>query len=265
MESTFDLELIARLIAEGGHRAVVGGEWDEIGKLQFSFLAERGLLPQHKLLDVGCGAMRGGVHFAAYLNAGCYFGIDISQNLLDKGREELVRAGLSDRVPLENISCSDNFLLRGIQSTFDFAIAHSLFTHLGFNRIRRCLEQICDVLSEDGKFFVTFFERPPDVAGACKPTTPSRDDHDVRRVRPLSLQCPGPCLRMPRPSIGVRIHRRMEPSTWPENRELQQTGINKSTSSQPTRRLTIDEASSTRARRTITIAALSGPQIGSTS
>jgi SAM-dependent methyltransferase len=164
MESVyFDPELIGQLIAQEGHRAVVGGEWDLIGKLQCSFLVERGLLPHHRLLDVGCGAMRGGVHFAAYLNAGCYFGVDISKSLLEKGREELTSAGISDRVPHENILCSDSFSFEDLKQTFDYAIAQSLFTHLGFNRIRRCLEQICDVLTEDGRFFATFFERSEDV------------------------------------------------------------------------------------------------------
>ncbi len=38
----------------------VGGLWDEIGQLQFDFLRAKGLLPRHKLLDFGCGSLRGG-------------------------------------------------------------------------------------------------------------------------------------------------------------------------------------------------------------
>src|ERR1035438_2924105 len=62
-----------------GYRAFVGGAgpmWDSIGALQFEFLKSRGLLPDHRFMDVGCGALRGGSHFIRYLDPGCYHGID---------------------------------------------------------------------------------------------------------------------------------------------------------------------------------------------
>ena len=46
-----------------GHRAYVGGLWEALGSLQFKFMIDRGLEPQHVLLDVGCGTLRGGVRF----------------------------------------------------------------------------------------------------------------------------------------------------------------------------------------------------------
>ena len=56
-----------------GHRAFVGGDgdyWDKIGELQFQYLLERGLKPSDTLVDVACGALRGGVHFARRANGG---------------------------------------------------------------------------------------------------------------------------------------------------------------------------------------------------
>ena len=47
------------------HREQVGGLWDEIGALQIDFLRAQGLRPGDTLLDVGCGCLRGGVHFVA--------------------------------------------------------------------------------------------------------------------------------------------------------------------------------------------------------
>jgi hypothetical protein len=52
------------------YKSVVGGLWDEIGRLQFNFLVAQGLKPEHYLLDVGCGTFRGGVHFIRYLETG---------------------------------------------------------------------------------------------------------------------------------------------------------------------------------------------------
>ena len=45
---------------EEPHRGVVGGMWDEIGKLQFEFMVKQGLKSEHKFLDIGCGSLRGG-------------------------------------------------------------------------------------------------------------------------------------------------------------------------------------------------------------
>jgi len=52
--------------------SAVGGMWEQIGQLQFDFLVNHGLEPNHKLLDIGCGTLRGGRHFITYLVPGNY-------------------------------------------------------------------------------------------------------------------------------------------------------------------------------------------------
>jgi len=82
-----------------------------------------------------------------YLEAGNYIGVDLSQSLLDAGFEVKVKAAeLQDKLPRENLVCSWTLNLIGLRRRFDFALAHSLFTHLTFNRIRRCLEQLATVM-----------------------------------------------------------------------------------------------------------------------
>lgn len=138
-------------------RDAVGGMWDEIGRLQLEFMVSQGLLPYHPLLDVGCGSLRGGVHFARYLRDGHYYGIDAQQWLLDAGVQfELPRAGLGNR--RVHLLCRDDFLVSEFGTIFDFAIAQSLFTHLTWNSILRCLCNISGVLGPAGRFFATFFE-----------------------------------------------------------------------------------------------------------
>ena len=75
-----DQSKIASLVAEGRHRDVIGGPWNEIGSLQFEFLKRHGLLPPRHLIDVGCGSLWGGVHFAAYVQPGHYWGIDANDS-----------------------------------------------------------------------------------------------------------------------------------------------------------------------------------------
>jgi SAM-dependent methyltransferase len=160
----FNKAKIAQAVAEGKHREIIGGAWNEIGELQFSFMVDKGLRPEHTLLDIGCGSLRGGVHFVRYLNKGNYFGIDINPSLVDSGWKEIAEIGCLDRLPLENLRCSDCFNLAQFGQLFDFALAQSLFTHLTFNNIRRCLEEVSEVLVEDGVFFATFFNRPERAA-----------------------------------------------------------------------------------------------------
>jgi hypothetical protein len=139
------------------HRQAVGGLWDEVGKLQFDFMTRQGLLPSHRLLDVGCGSMRGGVHFVGYLDPGNYYGVDASADLLAAGLEELRKAKLSQRSP--HLRHTADFDL-DFGCTFQFALAQSLFTHLPLNSIHRCLLAVEAQLDDGGTFFATCFVNP---------------------------------------------------------------------------------------------------------
>ena len=165
MESVYDdPAMVAGQVRAGQHREIIGGLWDEMGRLQFDFMRTQGLRPEHRFLDLGCGALRGGVHFARYLTPGHYYGLDNNQSLLDAGFEiELANAGVQDRVPRGNLFCSADFTLPVADGFFDFAIAQSVFSHLSFNSIRRCLETVAPKFRAGGVLYATFFELPADV------------------------------------------------------------------------------------------------------
>ena len=148
-------------IEAGLHRDFIGGMWEEIGKLQFDFLRQQGLLPEHKLLDIGCGALRGGVHFVAYLDPGNYYGLDLNSSLLEAGRRELALAGLTHKNP--HLAVSDSFALQKFGQTFDYLLAVSVFTHVFTNDILSCLRAAREVLAVDGRFFASFFCAPHSV------------------------------------------------------------------------------------------------------
>lgn len=140
------------------HRSFVGGLWDEVGELQSDFMISKGLTPDSTLLDVGCGALRGGVHFARYLADGNYHGIDINRSLLEAGIYELRKAGLdNDAVHLH---CTDDFDATSFGIKFDFGISVSLITHLSANQIIYCFAQMRRVMHEHSRFYFTFFEVP---------------------------------------------------------------------------------------------------------
>lgn len=144
-------------IAHLGHRAYVGGLWAEIGDLQFRFLVGQGLRPEHCLLDIGCGALRGGVRFIPYLAPGNYLGMDKEARLLELGlTEELDAALAAERHP--ELIAADDFPFERFSRRPDYSLAQSLFTHLAPEDITRCLTRLRACVRPGHRFYATFFE-----------------------------------------------------------------------------------------------------------
>jgi len=95
-------------ITEKGHRAYVGGMWEEIGKLQFNFLLSKGLKPEHYLLDIACGALRLGVNAIPYLEASHYLGVEKESGLVKAGLEKELNPELREEKQ-PNIIISNTF------------------------------------------------------------------------------------------------------------------------------------------------------------
>ena len=153
-----DEALTRRRVAEHGHRAVVGGLWDQIGPLQRDFLIDQGLRPQDRVLDIGCGAMRGGAPLAAWLEPEHYYGIDISESLIETGwRAEIETAGLADHLPRDHLHITEDFEVP-FDGLFDVGLAVSLFTHLPLSGFTHCLERVAPHFRTEGRIFATVFE-----------------------------------------------------------------------------------------------------------
>lgn len=147
-------------LREGEHRRRAGRLWRRIGKLQLEFLVTQGLEPGSRLLDLGCGPLRGGVRFIKYLEEGNYYGIDINESLLDVGYDIELSVELRTKLPRDHLRVTDRFDCDfGVR--FDFALAHSLFTHIPLNDIRLCLHRVAAQMNVGGRFFATFFEAEP--------------------------------------------------------------------------------------------------------
>jgi len=140
-----------------GHRNSIGGKWDEIGKLQFDFMLKQGLEPHHILLDIGCGSLRGGIHFIKYLKKGNYLGIDKNKSWVKTGiKKELGKCTFEEKKPI--FIFSDKFEFNKFSKVPDYAIAQSLFTHLDKEDIELCLKQLRKIVNLGCIFYATFFE-----------------------------------------------------------------------------------------------------------
>ncbi|HEX8232446.1 MAG TPA: class I SAM-dependent methyltransferase [Caulobacteraceae bacterium] len=157
----YDREKVHRNLEAGRHRQLIGGLWDVMGRKQYDYLLAQGLQPHHRLLDIGCGCFRGGVHFVQYLNPGNYYGIDISQELIDVGYErEIEPAGLAERLPKANLIAGADFDVSALGASYDYALAQSVFTHLPLEAFGVCLRALGPWMQPGGILFATFFEAP---------------------------------------------------------------------------------------------------------
>ena len=160
----YDKKKIQTVVEENNHRGVVGGLWDEIGEMQLALLLKHGMKSDHTLLDIGCGSLRGGVHFVRFLNAGNYWGTDLNGSLLDAGFDkEIVPLGLADKLPRAHLVVDEDFSFPSLDGPFDFMMAQSLFTHLPLNHLRLCLERAEALAASGATFLFTYFELPADA------------------------------------------------------------------------------------------------------
>jgi SAM-dependent methyltransferase len=86
--------VVARIKKDVHRSATIGADlktrddWWSAGEHRFRVLTKKfPIAPHHRVIDYGCGSLRIGVHFIHYLNPGCYFGMDVTSDLLDLGRE----------------------------------------------------------------------------------------------------------------------------------------------------------------------------------
>lgn len=140
-------------IAETGAQAAIGGgeNWEAHGNLQRDFLIRRGLQPEHRLLDIGCGTGRLARKVAPYLVRGNYYGLDISSRALSAACKLALEEGWHNRFP--------QFLLGDLPSDapmFDFAWAFSVFIHLPYGICVEVMRSTASRLPRSGQLLFSY-------------------------------------------------------------------------------------------------------------
>jgi hypothetical protein len=89
----FFAERTEKKLRKGKAHASLGGNllydlvYGTSGKEYFQRLVDRGLKPEDACVDYGCGTLRVGIHAINYLGVSRYWGLDISNFLLEEGRK----------------------------------------------------------------------------------------------------------------------------------------------------------------------------------
>jgi SAM-dependent methyltransferase len=149
--------------------AIGDGDFTAIGRGFLDHFVQVGLLkPEHRFLDVGCGAGRMALQLTRYLNdLGSYEGFDVNPVVIDWCVANIAPRCPSFRfmlIPLFNslynasaLERAANFKFPYPDRDFDFVSATSVFTHLLPPDAARYIEEISRVLKPGGRAFLTFF------------------------------------------------------------------------------------------------------------
>jgi SAM-dependent methyltransferase len=139
-------------------KTAIGGMWEEVGQMQIDFVTGEGLTPDCRMLDVGCGTLRGGRHFIRHLDPGNYTGVDISEGVIEAGKALIVEEGLVDKRPrlIPNTTGDLRFDMFE-DETFDFILAQSVFTHLKEDHLEECFANIGRIMGPETRFYFTFY------------------------------------------------------------------------------------------------------------
>ena len=135
-------------------KTAVGGNWGHRG--QFDRLLKYGLKPEHWLFDIGCGSLRGGLHFIDYLLPGHYTGNDISEEILAAGREFLNEAGLREKNPRLFLANDLRFNELAAEK-FDYIHAQSVLSHMPPEDIEQLFENLPRLMHANSIFLASFF------------------------------------------------------------------------------------------------------------
>jgi SAM-dependent methyltransferase len=135
-------------------------DFERVGRLGFEVLLAERLRPSSRVLDVGCGALRLGYWLMRFLDAGCYFGIEPQQEMLNVGLAQLVEPEVVQRAQAR-FSANDDFDFSVFGERFDFVIARSIWTHASKPQIASMLSSFAETSEPSGVFLASYYPASP--------------------------------------------------------------------------------------------------------
>jgi cyclopropane fatty-acyl-phospholipid synthase-like methyltransferase len=120
---------------------------------QLDTLKQHGLKPRHHFLDVGCGMLRLGMPLISYLEDDRYCGIDAMDKYVQLGRVYMNEVAHSNKT--FHLMANRKFEFEQFGRQFDFAMAHSVMTHLSYEQIERCFTNLKTVMKQGASFLFT--------------------------------------------------------------------------------------------------------------
>jgi 2-polyprenyl-3-methyl-5-hydroxy-6-metoxy-1,4-benzoquinol methylase len=152
-----DLHFSAEDRAQNQYREHLGGgneQWERRGRFQVHFLSRMGMTPQHRLIDIGCGPIRAGVHFINYLDPGNYYGIDYNPDFIEIAREiSNSQPALAAKQP--TLRVIQDFRFEEIGQCFDFVMVFSVIQHSTNELATTFFRKLAPILHAGSRVYIT--------------------------------------------------------------------------------------------------------------
>jgi len=143
-------------IEHGTFKQHLGGsaeQWETRGRFQLDWLRSRGLKSNDRLLDVGCGPLRAGVHFIRYLDRGKYCGVDYNADFIRIAKHSVMSdISMSGKDPALSTIRDFDFSNLG---KFDFAICWSVLNHCDEQQRDLFWTNVGGVIAPGGRMFIS--------------------------------------------------------------------------------------------------------------
>lgn len=167
----FYAERVERKIHAGGHHKTLGARGWQPGHgpgLEFdtySFaargievwaqIAAFGIKPDMRCVDYGCGSLRIGQHAMRYLNAGNYWGLDVTEAFIAEGLKLIDPALIDGRKPRIDI-ISDEVLANVRLWQPDFIFANAVLVHVLPKELGSFFRRIDAMMSSGSKAVIIY-------------------------------------------------------------------------------------------------------------
>lgn len=123
--------------------------------MQFSMMIREGVYPSSKVLDIGCGCLRGGYWMVHFLDPSCYYGIEPNTAMVDTGLKEILEPDVV-REKHPTIDHNANFDTSVFGVKFDAFLARSIWTHASKPQIQIMLDNFLRDSSETAFFLASY-------------------------------------------------------------------------------------------------------------
>jgi hypothetical protein len=127
------------MMDQNGFLGVPRETFEQGGRAQMVRLLEHGLLPESKVLEIGCGCLRVAYWLIRFLDPGCYCGIEPARHRVELGQRFLFSSDVFESKQ-PRFDANAGFDVSVFSTHFDFFLAGSIWTHCSKSHIETTLE-----------------------------------------------------------------------------------------------------------------------------
>lgn len=147
--------LAHQMMAEKGFLGVPEHSFELAGRQQIVALLNEGMLPESRVVEIGCGCLRIAYWLVRFLDSGCYFGIEPARQRVELGKKYLMTPEILDaKCPQFDFNADMNTSIFG--QKFDFFLARSIWTHASKFQIGQSLDSYCRDATDSAVFLVSY-------------------------------------------------------------------------------------------------------------